>query len=177
MQRSFARFTIGTMMGLIAVSGILSWLITGLVRYGTGLFGYPPLCLGSHFSVPLHAVDHLPIASGWDVRDRQPAPSRNDEPSQSVEKAQVRQASLRSAVRETLPFPHLPTRYWLARPPTSYRGAAADQRDVLPMPPVPSKVSPGEEFSVDYGDTVSARSVRSGNDPVWASVNPVRVVW
>jgi hypothetical protein len=45
MQRSFARFTIGTMMGLIAVLGILSWLITGLVRYGTGLFGYPPLCL------------------------------------------------------------------------------------------------------------------------------------
>jgi hypothetical protein len=44
MQRSFARFTIGTMMGLIAVLGILSWLITGLVRYGTGLFGYPPLC-------------------------------------------------------------------------------------------------------------------------------------
>jgi hypothetical protein len=96
-----------------------------------------------------------PIASGWGVRDHQPAPSRNDEPSQSVEEAHVRQASLRSAVRETLPFPPLLTRCSPARPPTSDHGAAADQRDVVPMPPVPSKVSPGAILEQARDDSIA----------------------
>ena len=45
MPQSQIRFSIGSMMVAIAVLGILSWLITGLVRYGTRLFGYPPLYL------------------------------------------------------------------------------------------------------------------------------------
>jgi ABC-type antimicrobial peptide transport system permease subunit len=45
MRRSRIRLTIGTMMVGIAVSGILSWLITGLVRYGAGLFRFSPLYL------------------------------------------------------------------------------------------------------------------------------------
>jgi hypothetical protein len=45
MRRSRIRFTIGTMMIGIAVLGILSWLISGLVRYGAGLFRFSPLYL------------------------------------------------------------------------------------------------------------------------------------
>ena len=149
------------MMVGVAVLAILSWLVIGLGQHGRRFFGVPPLYMVVAFPFLLTLATTFAVTL-LELR-REGAQKEQSGPvdqSQSTAGGPSGHDTPAGASKLTISVLNAFAQSWEGEPPCEPRQdrARSEPRN-----------------SADYGDTESASSVRSGNDPVSAGVNRVRL--